>query len=421
MDNRNSMMKHLRVFSFLVLVFSLFSGITVACNSVNEPDGAMGNKSGDEQIPQMEIRPAAERTEAYFRHLKDKKIAIVANPSSLVGNVHLLDTLLGAGFDVNRVLAPEHGFRGKAEAGEHVESGTDSKTGVKVVSLYGRNRKPSTEDLQGVDMVIFDLQDVGVRFYTYVSTMHYVMEKCAEMGITFMVLDRPNPNGFYIDGPVLDEKYKSFIGMHKVPLVHGMTLGEFALMINGEGWLNNGMKADLKVIPVDNYTHDSFYELPVAPSPNLPNMKSVYLYPSLGLFEGTMMSIGRGTDFPFQVIGHPALDTGSFYFTPRSIPGASKYPKHEGNECRGWDLRDTALALRDQKKLHLGWIMSSYKLVNGGNMYFKNFFYKLSGNELLRKKIEEGWTEEQIRQSWQKDINDFKKIRRKYLLYPDFE
>lgn len=420
MDNRNSTMKHLKVFGFLVLVFTLFSGVITACNSGVEPEVKTEIKSGDDQIPQMEIRAAAERTAAYFRYLKDKKIAIVANPSSLVDNVHLLDTLIGAGFDVDRVLAPEHGFRGKAEAGEHVESGTDSKTGVKVVSLYGRNRKPSTEDLQGLDVVVFDLQDVGVRFYTYVSTMHYVMEKCAEMGITFMVLDRPNPNGFYIDGPVLDEKYKSFIGMHKVPLVHGMTLGEFALMINGEGWLRNGMKADLKVIPVDNYTHDSFYELPVAPSPNLPNMKSVYLYPSLGLFEGTMMSIGRGTDFPFQVIGHPALDTGSFYFTPRSIPGASMYPKHEAKECRGWDLRDTAVALRDQKKLHMSWILATYKRVNG-NMYFKNFFFKLSGNELLRNKIEEGWTEEQIRQSWQKDINDFKKIRRKYLLYPDFE
>ncbi len=413
------MKKYLVYLSAVMILFPLIMMLAPACNGNTE--AGRKEPGADSVSGKAQIMPAAYQTKAYFPYLRNKKVALVANPTSRINEVHLLDTMLAAGIDVDRVLAPEHGFRGEAEAGEHVESGTDSKTGVKIISLYGSNRKPKTADLAGLDIVVFDIQDVGVRFYTYVSTMHYVMERCAEMGIEFMVLDRPNPNGHYIDGPVLQPQYRSFIGMHPVPLVHGMTLGEFALMINGEGWLENKMKVELKVIPVEDYDHNTHYVLPVAPSPNLPNMKSIYLYPSLGLFEGTVMSIGRGTDMPFQVVGHPALDTGMIYFTPRSIPGVSKHPKHEGTKCRGWDLRDTALALRDQQKLHLQWLIHSCQQLKDEGAYFKSFFYKLSGNRLLRDKIEEGWSEEQIRASWQNDLEKFSLIRKKYLLYPDFK
>ncbi|MFO8054672.1 MAG: DUF1343 domain-containing protein [Bacteroidales bacterium] len=407
----------MKIFTGGLCMLMVFSAAMASCNFSPGPE--LHNDQGGKKI--RRIIPAAERTAEYFSMVSGKTVALVANPGSRSGGVHLLDTLLSAGIRVDRVLAPEHGFRGEAEAGEHVDGGVDEKTGVKVVSLYGRNRKPSSEDLKGIDLVIFDIQDVGVRFYTYLSTMHYVMDKCAEMDIEFMVLDRPNPNGFYIDGPVLDTKYSSFVGLHEVPLVHGMTPGEFALMIEGEGWLTGGRKLELKVITVENYTHNRYYDLPVAPSPNLPNMKSVYLYPSLGLFEGTIMSIGRGTDMPFQVVGHPGLKQRDIAFTPRSIPGASKNPKHKGEICHGWDLRDTALALREQKEIHLSWLIDSYEQLKKDYSYFNHFFYKLSGNNTLRKKIEAGWTEEKIRQSWEKDIEDFKKIRKRYLLYPDFE
>lgn len=413
------MKKYLVYLSAVLILFPVIMVLAPACNGSTEADRQ--SPSSDSLIKEPQILPAAYNTGAYIPYLRNKKAALVANPTSRINEIHLLDTLLAAGIDVERVLAPEHGFRGEAEAGEHVQSGTDKKTGVRIISLYGSNRKPTTDDLAGIDIVIFDIQDVGVRFYTYISTMHYVMERCAEMGIEFMVLDRPNPNGHYIDGPVLEPQYSSFIGMHPVPLVHGMTPGEFARMINGEGWLENNMKVELKVIPVENYDHNDHYLLPVAPSPNLPNMKSIYLYPSLGLFEGTVMSIGRGTDMPFQVVGHPRLDTGMIYFTPRSIPGVSKHPKHEGTKCRGWDLRDTAMALRDQKKLHLQWLIDSYSRLNAGDDYFRSFFYKLSGNNKLRNKIEQGWTEKQIKESWQQELEEFLVIRKKYLLYPDFE
>lgn len=393
------------------------TGFTSACHQKDMDTEPNSQAPEDDTV---KIVPAANRTSLYFPTLKGKTIALVANPGSRVNGVHLLDTLMAGNFDVDRVLAPEHGFRGKAEAGEHVKSGVDTKTGVQVISLYGRNRKPKTEDLQGIDLVIFDIQDVGVRFYTYISTMHYVMEKCAEMGIEFMVLDRPNPNGFYVDGPVLDKKYQSFVGMHEIPLVHGMTPGELAGMINEEGWLQDQIKVDLQVIPVENYTHDRYYELPVAPSPNLPNMKSIYLYPFLGLFEGTPVSIGRGTEMPFQVIGHPEFDSTNFSFTPHSIPGASMHPKHKNIQCYGWDLRDTALDLRNQKKIHLTWLIQAYNELDQGEQFFKSFFQKLSGTDNLKRQIIEGKTEKQIRDSWKEELDEFKKMRKKYLLYPDF-
>lgn len=400
---------------FIAGLWLLITGFTAACNQDNK-----AFEQNSQVQDTLKIIPAANRTTQYFPKLKDKTIALVANPTSRVNEVHLLDTLLAANIDVDRVLAPEHGFRGKAEAGEHVKSGVDTKTGVQVISLYGSNRKPKTEDLQGVDLVIFDIQDVGVRFYTYISTMHYVMEKCAEMGIEFMVLDRPNPNGFYVDGPVLDKKHSSFVGMHEIPLVHGMTPGELAEMINEEGWLQEQIKVDLQVIPVKNYSHDQLYDLPVAPSPNLPNMKSIYLYPFLGLFEGTPVSIGRGTEMPFQVIGHPEFDSSNISFTPRSIPGVSKHPKFKDEQCYGWDLRDTAIDLRDQRKLHLNWLIHAYNKLDQKEQFFKPFFQKLSGTDKLKEQIIQGKTEDQIRKSWENELTEFKKLRKKYLLYPDF-
>ncbi len=390
----------------------VFLCVSVRCASGTQEPGS----SFSDALP---IVPAAHGTQVYFPLLEGKTIALVANPTSRIGEDHLLDTLLSAGIDVDRVLAPEHGFRGEAEAGEYVESGIDERTGVRVVSIYGANRKPSRKDLEGVDLVLFDIQDVGVRFYTYISTMHLVMERCAEMDIPFMVLDRPNPNGHYVDGPVLEMEHQSFVGMHPVPLVHGMTPGEFALMINGERWLNNGDTADLTVIPVENYTHGCFYELPVPPSPNLPNMTSVYLYPSLGLFEGTIISIGRGTPVPFQVVGHPHLNETGFTFTPKPVPGASMNPKHNNRLCNGWDLRDTVKYLNKEGRLHLGWLINTYNQLSTGHNYFNSFFYKLAGNSALREQVEQGWSEEQIRESWQKDLEAFMKIREKYLIYPE--
>jgi len=288
--------------------------------------------------------------------------------------------------------------------------------------LYGKNKKPQVADLADVDMVVFDIQDVGARFYTYISTMTFVMEACAENQIPVIILDRPNPNGFYVDGPVLESEFKSFVGLHPVPIVHGMTVGEYAKMVNGEGWLENGVKCELSVIPVENYTHRDFYELPVRPSPNLPNKNAVYLYPSLCLFEGTIVSVGRGTDFPFQVIGHPDFVTGSYLFTPKSIPGVASKPKYEGVTCFGQNLTGFAENITNQPhQLSLFWLIEYYKILKDKGSFFDNYFEKLAGTAQLRKQIEEGWSEVQIRESWQPGLEKFRQIRKKYLLYPDFE
>ncbi|MCX6295522.1 MAG: DUF1343 domain-containing protein, partial [Bacteroidetes bacterium] len=276
-----------------------------------------------------DLKVGADRTTEYLPLLKGKTVAVVANQSSLIKNTHLVDSLISIGVNVKKVFCPEHGFRGLVDAGENVANVKDPKTGLSIISLYGKNKKPSTADLKDVDIVIFDIQDVGVRFYTYLSTLHYVMEACAENNKQLIVLDRPNPNGYYIDGPVLEDAYKSFLGLHPVPIVYGMTIGEYAQMINGEGWLKAGVKCKLKVIPIVGYTHKDLFELAVRPSPNLPNMSSVYLYPSLGLFEGTIVSVGRGTDLPFQVIGHPTLTKTNYTFTPQPKPGAME-PKYNG-------------------------------------------------------------------------------------------
>ena len=367
------------------------------------------------------IKTGAERTHVYLPVLKGKKIGIVANHTSLVNDVHLVDTLLKEGIDVERIFSPEHGFRGNRDAGEYVSNYTDRKTGLEVVSLYGKRKKPKLKDLDDLDIVVFDIQDVGVRFYTYISTLHYVMEACAKTNTKLIVFDRPNPNGFYIDGPVLREEQKSFVGKHPIPIVHGMTVAELARMINGENWLGEDVQCDLEWVKCANYTHDSLYELPVKPSPNLPNMRSVYLYPSLGLFEGTVMSVGRGTEFPFQVYGHPDMKKKSFSYKPRSLDGFSSNPKYKDRRCYGKDLRNLSIdSLIRNPGINLSWLKSSYKQFETSGDFFLSFFHNLVGNTRLQGFIENGRSVSEIKKSWQKELDQFARKREKYLLYEDF-
>jgi uncharacterized protein YbbC (DUF1343 family) len=364
------------------------------------------------------INPGAADFVAYLDLIKGKKIALVAHPASVVGNSHLVDTLLAQGIQLSKIFSPEHGFRGNAEAGEKVDNQIDPKTALPIISLYGNHKKPTPEDLKDIDVVLLDLQGVEVRFYTYISTLTYVMEACAEKGIPLIVLDRPNPNGFYIDGPVLKPAFSSFVGMHPVPVVYGMTIGEYAMMVNGEKWLSEGITCDLKVIPVKNYSHNLIVKLPTKPSPNLPNWESVYLYPSLCFFEGTIMSIGRGTDYPFQIYGHPDFTIGSFVFTPESMPGKSLHPKCEGEICYGQNLTGYAENYqRNENRLNLSWLINAYHLLSPKFDFFTDYFDKLAGNDELRKQIESGLTEEEIRLLWQEDLRAFKKLREKYLIY----
>lgn len=367
------------------------------------------------------IKTGAEQTEKYINLLKNKHIAVVANHTTNIKGSHLVDSLLNLGVDIVKIFSPEHGFRGNADAGEHVKNYIDEKTKLPVISLYGNSKKPKLNDLENIDIVVFDLQDVGVRFYTYISTMHYVMEACAEMNVELLILDRPNPNGFYIDGPILDTTYQSFVGMHPVPIVHGMTIAEYAQMVNGERWLKNGVKCNLRIIPCDNYTHDSLYELPLNPSPNLQNMRSVYLYPSLGFLEGTSLSAGRGTEFPFQIFGGPDLKNAEFSFIPKSIDGASKYPKHKNQKCYGVDLREIEIEdIISQKEINLEWLLFGYQNIENKDQFFNSFFYNISGTDQLKKQILQGKSEKEIKKSWQSDLKKFKKIRKKYLIYKDF-
>lgn len=364
------------------------------------------------------IITGAERTEVYLPWIKDKNIAVVVNHTSMIGKTHIVDSLLNIGIKIKTIFSPEHGFKGKADAGFLVNNNTDEDTGIKIISLYGSHKKPTKDDLKNISAVIFDIQDVGVRFYTYISTMTYVMEACAENNILFIILDRPNPNGFYVDGPVLDKKFKSFVGLHPVPVVYGMTIAEYALMVNNEGWLKNNVKCKIKYVKLLNYTHSSLYQLPVKPSPNLPNMKSVYLYPSLCFFEGTIISVGRGTKTPFQIIGHPDYKDKNFSFMPVSIPGASKYPKYENIKCYGLDLSNSDSMILKSKKINLSWLINMYNNFKYDD-FFNNYFDKLAGNSNLRHQIINSSSEKAIRKSWKKDIKKFMKIRKKYLLYED--
>jgi len=366
-----------------------------------------------------EVRVGAERTQAYLPLLLGKRVAVVTNATGMIGRTHLVDSLLSLRVQVVKVFAPEHGFRGEADAGEQVKDEKDTRTGLPLISLYGANKKPTAVQLADVDVLLFDIQDVGVRFYTYISTLHYVMEAAAEQGRKVIVLDRPNPNGFYVDGPLLEQKYTSFVGMHPVPVVHGMTIGEYAQMINGERWLKNAVRCDLTVVPCEGYDHATIYELPVRPSPNLPNMAAVYLYPSLGLFEGTLVSVGRGTDHPFQCIGLPGGTLGTFTFTPRSVAGA-RTPPHLGKECRGIDLREYgSFQSRMDRKLRLHWVIGMYEAAPDKASFFTPFFDKLMGTARVRERIQAGEDEETIRATWKDGLESFRRIRAKYLLYPD--
>jgi uncharacterized protein YbbC (DUF1343 family) len=369
-------------------------------------------QSDSEQKQSKKILPGAYQLSKYLPLLKNKKIAIVGNQTSEINYTHLVDTLLTLKVNIVKVFAPEHGFRGKASAGEQVKNSTDIKTGLPIISLYGKHKKPTTEDLQDIDILLFDIQDVGARFYTYLSTLHYIMEAAAEQNKKVIVLDRPNPNSDYIDGPVMQDANKSFVGLHPVPVVYAMTIGEYAQMINGENWLKNAVKADLTIIKISNYKHGDKYELPVKPSPNLPNYQAVRLYPSLCLFEGTDISCGRGTDFQFQVYGSPNLPKSDISFVPRPNEG-SKWPKHEGKKCYGTDLRN----ITPPTEFHIEWLIDAYQNFNNKETFFNQFFIKLAGDTNLQTQIIAGTTIDKIRLSWQKDLNVFKQVRRKYLLY----
>ena len=370
-----------------------------------------------------QIKMGAERLDVYLQLLQNKRVAICGNQSSMVGDTHLADTLLGSGVNVVKIFCPEHGFRGEAEAGAKIESGRDVKTGLPIVSLYGKNKKPTTEQMADIDVIIFDLQDVGCRFYTYISTLHYVMEAAAEQHVAVIILDRPNPNGHYVAGPVLEKEFRSFVGMHTVPVVHGMTIGEYGEMINGEGWLAGGVKCDLTVIEMENYSHSTRYSLPIAPSPNLRSDAAILLYPSLCFFEGTGISVGRGTDSPFEIFGAPGLTAGDFYFTPTPIKGVSENPPHKGEKCRGFSL--SSFANDELQSLHnnftIKYLIQAYQACPDKNNFFTNasFFDKLAGNSSLRKMIIEGKSESEITQTWSEDLEKFKRIREKYLKYKE--
>lgn len=425
-DAKNKPLHHFCVITskMIKIVLTSLLSLSMSCNGAQSPANNEVSGLADNVEPiKEEVIMGAERWGAYSHLLESKNIALVVNQTSTVGSSHIVDAFMERNLAVKKVFAPEHGFRGSADAGEYVEDERDLKTGLPIVSLYGSNKKPSNEQLRDIDVIVFDIQDVGVRFYTYISTLHYVMQAAAENGIKVIVLDRPNPNGFYVDGPVLDKDYSSFVGMHPVALVHGMTVGEYAKMINGEGFLGDDIKCDLEVIPCLNYEHNDMYELPIPPSPNLPNYRSIMLYPSLALFEGTTVSIGRGTTDQFQVIGHPEYKVGTYSFTPTSGPG-SKYPKHENKIAYGYSLKELSVAeLRNDARLDLSYIIKAHNyLVKEDRFWLRNnFIDKLAGSDELRKQISAGLSEDEIRASWQDELNAFKSVRKKYLLYKDFE
>lgn len=403
-------LRYLKPTLILLSLFSFFSGHTQ-----EEPAG---------------ILPGASQIDQYMRLVQDKSVALFANQTSIVGTEHVVDFLTEKGVRIKKIFAPEHGFRGTSDAGDQITNSKDPKTGIPVISLYGKKNKPSADDLRNIDVMVFDIQDIGTRFYTYISSLQYYMEAAIENNIPLVILDRPNPNGFYVDGPVLDMKFKSFVGMQPVPVVYGMTIGEYADMLLGEKWLDSTVSAedyataDIKVVTCAGYTHKSHYTLPVKPSPNLPDMVSIYLYPSTCFFEGTALSEGRGTDKAFQIFGHPLLPKNLTRFTPRSREGATR-PKFLNQLCYGWDLSGTpASALKKiNNRVQLKWLLEAYRLFPEKNKFFlsNNYFNLLAGNATLMQQIKEGKTEAAIRKSWQPELEKFKKIRKKYLLYPDFE
>ncbi|MFZ9632013.1 MAG: exo-beta-N-acetylmuramidase NamZ family protein [Bacteroidia bacterium] len=373
---------------------------------------------------ELPISVGAENTASYIPLLSGKRVGIVANPTSKIGNTHLVDTLKKLGIKIVCVFAPEHGFRGDAENGAHIENGIDQKSGLTVISLYGNHVKPTAAEMKQLDVIVFDIQDVGARFYTYLTTMHYVMQACSEQNKPLIVLDRPNPNGYYIAGPILEPQFKSMVGVHPIPIVHGMTLGELANMINGEGWLRDSAHSNLKpckltVIPCTNYNHNRAYRLPVAPSPNLPTENSIYLYPTLCLLEGTNVSMGRGTDKPFECFGAPWLTQGTYSFTPKAIPGKSMNPPYLNETCKGVLLSDFASGyLVSYRNIYIDWMIMLYQDCPNKSQFFNSFFNKLAGNAKLQQQIISGMNSKDILQSWQPGIDAFIIKRKPYLLYP---
>jgi len=410
-------MKILRLF-FLFLSGSLtLTGTVSAQKLLSKSSGISVSSLKDKIIP------GADQTSRYIDYLKGKNIGMVINQTSVIGNKlrPTLDSLLTLGIAVKKIFGPEHGFRGDASNGASVNSTIDAKTGLPVISLYGnKHYKPTPDDLKGLDLMIFDIQDVGARFYTYLSTLQYVMEACAENNVELMILDRPNPNGFYVDGPVLDTAFRSFVGLNPIPVVHGLTIAEYAQMINGEGWLKNHVKCKLNIIKVANYKHAYAYHLPVNPSPNLNTDRSILLYPSVCLFEGTTLSLGRGTMTPFQEIGDPSLAGKYTYsFTPKSIPGMSETPPQKDKVCYGIDLSDyNTNIIRSQQQLNLSWLIALYKAFPDKSHFFNAYFSKLAGTDQLRKQIEQGLGDDEIRKSWEPALSNYKAMRKKYLLYP---
>ncbi|PTQ95046.1 uncharacterized protein YbbC (DUF1343 family) [Mucilaginibacter yixingensis] len=421
-------------YALLTLLLGMLCMLKVEAQWNNSPYLSTGRPLDDainrallrqhEHAPRISGNPitGADQTQLYLPYLQGKNVAMLVNKTSVIGPklTPSVDSLLKLGVNIKKIFGPEHGFRGNNADGADVEDFTDKATGIPVLSLYGKRQyKPSAEDLKGIDIVIFDMQDVGARFYTYLTSLHYIMEACAENKVELMILDRPNPNGFYVDGPVLDTAYKSTVGMHPIPIVHGMTIAEYAQMINGEGWLKNHIKCKLKIIPVANYIHATPYKLPIDPSPNLNTNQAVLLYPSICLFEGTTLSLGRGTSFPFQVVGHPSLKGKyQFSFTPQSIPGVSDNPPLKGQTCYGIDLQkfDTK-QLRTSGHINLAWLIEMYKAFPDKAHFFTAYITKLSGGPTLRKQIEAGMSEEDIRMSWEPALSKYKIMRRKYLLY----
>lgn len=409
------MIKRLPKITFLFFLFAMLSCANTSKENKNNEETQLQTKPETSE----KIVLAAEKLEEYLPFLKDRNVAIVGNQTSVIPNqngayVHLVDTLLSRNIRIQKVFAPEHGFRGEADAGEKVSDGIDEKTNLPIISLYGKHKKPTSEDLEGIDVLVFDIQDVGARFYTYLSTLHYIMEAAAENSKKVLVLDRPNPNGNYVDGPVMEPENTSFVGLHPVPIVYGMSIGEYAQMINGEKWLENGLTCDLEVIKLGNYDHEKSYHLPVKPSPNLPNDQSINLYPSLCFFEGTTVNAGRGTNKQFQVFGSPYLnqDKYAYSYTPQPMPGAA-YPKHSGEKCYGMDLT----AAPGLERIELKWLIHAYENTSDKTAFFNNFFPKLAGTNDLQQQIENGVSEEEIRKSWEPGLQKFKNIRKKYLLY----
>ena len=406
------------------LLFPLFL-LLAACTFAQKEASARGEKAltpqddilsvGDE----ASLKVGAERLEEYLPLLEGQRVAVMSNQTGMVGDIHLVDMLVNHRTNVVGIFSPEHGFRGTADAGEHVASSIDEKTGIPIWSLYGSGGgKPSVRQMEEFDLLLFDLQDVGLRFYTYYASMARLMDACAEHGKQMIILDRPNPNGFYVDGPLLDMKHKSGVGWLPIPVVHGITLGELALMINGEKWLPGGRVCDLTVVPCENYTRQTRYELPIAPSPNLPTVQSIYLYPSTCLFEGTVMSLGRGTSFPFEVYGHPDYSGSDFSFTPLSVPGA-KNPPLLNKLCHGVDLRNVPHEQIWENGFDLSYVIDAYHNLNIGNKFFTSFFEKLVGVDYIRQDIMAGKSASEIKAKWAGDVENFKKQREPYLIYDE--